>query len=62
MMAKTYGMLPSEVQARATTFDVMVMDVMAAWEKHLDDRANGRISTPDVDTATLEEILKKAKG
>lgn len=33
-LAKTYGVLPSEVLARGTTFDLMVMDVFTTWENH----------------------------
>lgn len=32
-MAKTYGMLPSEIAARATTYDIMITDVYQAWEQ-----------------------------
>lgn len=32
-LAKTYRLLPSEVQANATTFDVMVMNTMLTWEQ-----------------------------
>lgn len=33
-LAKTYGVLPSDVLARGTTFDLMVMDVFTTWENH----------------------------
>jgi hypothetical protein len=33
-IAKTYGLLPSEVLARATTFDLMITDVYSTWENH----------------------------
>ena len=33
-LAKTYGLLPSEVLARGSTFDLMVMDVFTTWENH----------------------------
>lgn len=36
-LAKTYGMLPSEVAARATTFDLMVTDVFTTWENHTEN-------------------------
>jgi hypothetical protein len=36
-LAKTYGLLPSEVVARATTFDMMVTDVCATWEQFKND-------------------------
>lgn len=33
-IAKTYGLLPSEVAARATTFDIMITDVYTTWENY----------------------------
>jgi len=33
-LAKTYHMLPSEVIDRATTYDIMIADVMMTWENH----------------------------
>lgn len=32
-LAKTYHVLPSEVLAKATTYDIMITDVMITWEK-----------------------------
>lgn len=31
-LAKTYHILPSDVLTRATTFDLMIYDVMTTWE------------------------------
>lgn len=33
-MAKTYGLLPSEVVQRATAYDIMITDVLMTWETH----------------------------
>lgn len=33
-IAKTYGILPSEVIERASTYDIMITDVYTAWENH----------------------------
>ena len=62
MLAKNYGQLPSYVRDNATTFDVMVLDVMMAWERYQDDRANGRITAPEVDQTVLEEMIKHTRG
>jgi hypothetical protein len=40
----------------------MVHDVLMAWDRHNNDQANGKMSTPHVDDETLMEIMKKAKG
>ena len=33
-LAKTFGCLPSQVRDQATTYDLMIYDVMMAWEKY----------------------------
>jgi hypothetical protein len=54
-LAKEYGMLPSYVRLHADTYDVMVLDVMAAWEDHQRSRASGNPSTPQL---SEEEMMK----
>lgn len=61
-MARTFGCLPSDVQARGTTYDIMVYDVLMAWDQYREDKKNGKITTPMVDEKELLEILKRAKG
>jgi len=51
-MAKHYGVLPSDIIDRATTFDLMVYDISLTWEKHIRDEANGVV--PEY---TQEELL-----
>lgn len=53
-----YNQLPSRVAAEATTFDLMVVDVYTAWEKH---KMNPSEQT-QYKTENLEEILKSARG
>lgn len=33
-LAKTYHLLPSQVIANATTYDMMITDVLATWENY----------------------------
>jgi hypothetical protein len=33
-IAKTYGVLPSQVAREATTYDLMITDVYQAWEQY----------------------------
>jgi hypothetical protein len=61
MLAKTYHKLPSEVLAHATTFDIMVYDVMTAWEQEQSDRANGVKKTPELTQQQMLEMLAKTK-
>ena len=57
-MARHYRKLPSEIVEQATTFDVMVMDVMTTWENYRrNPQGEGNYKTED-----LEELVKKAKG
>jgi hypothetical protein len=40
----------------------MVYDVMVAWDNYKEDRANGRLTPPQVSEEKLLEIMRKAKG
>jgi len=62
-MAKTYGMLPSQVEAMATTFDIMITDVYSTWERMQQDKAHGK--GPDLnsfDPEQLKTMLEAAKN
>ena len=57
-LAKNYGLLPSEVLARSTTFDLMVMDVFTTWENHQRNPNDaGNFSQED-----LQKIVEKSKN
>jgi len=58
-MAQKYGLLPSEVMDRATTFDLVVMDMTHTWERMIHDKSSGKTHTPNVKQETLELILEK---
>lgn len=60
-MAKTYGQLPSYVRDTASTYDVMVMDLMMSWENKKYDEANGIKSVPKLSQETMLDMLKRAK-
>lgn len=57
-MARHYRKLPSEIAEQATTFDIMVMDVMTTWENY---KRNPQ-SEDNYKTEDLEELVKRAKG
>lgn len=61
-VAKTYGLLPSEVVARATTFDLMITDVLSSWEKHQMDQSTNKVSPESFSQDQLQEILEKSRG
>lgn len=50
------------VLTQGTTFDIMVHDVMVAWENHKQEKASGKLTPPEVSEETLLEIMRKAKG
>jgi hypothetical protein len=53
-----YNQLPSTVLRDATTFDLMVVDVYTAWEKHKMDPSDNDQYDPD----QLAELLKGVRG
>lgn len=57
-MARQYRLLPSEVAERATTFDVMVLDVMTTWEEYRRDPENAA----NYKTEDLEKLVKRTKA
>jgi len=61
VIAKTYGMLPSEVLRRATTYDLMIADVMSSWEEYQYNKAMGKNPIPDYTTDELVEMFNKGK-
>ena len=63
-MAEKYGMLPSQVEQNATTYDLMVSDVLATYENFQQQKANGKVD-PSVYQFTDDELkamMEKASG
>jgi hypothetical protein len=58
MMGKRYGLLPSEVIARATTFDLVIMDASVGYQAEM-DRQSRSDYVPDI---PLEDLMKIHKG
>lgn len=56
-----YGQLPSTVNANATTFDIMVMDVMLSWEKQEYDKAAGVKTAPEYSQADLQAMINRVR-
>lgn len=61
VIAKTYGMLPSQVIGNATTYDLMIADVMSSWEEYQYNKAMGKNPIPDYTTEELITMFNKAK-
>ena len=61
-ISERYGMLPSEVINRATTFDVFVADTAIGYRNLLQDRAIDPNKVPNYNQEELQEFLKASKG
>lgn len=63
-MAEKYHMLPSQVEAHATTYDFMITDVLAAYERFKQAKSKGGTLDPkmyDLSQEQLLTILNKGK-
>ena len=56
-----YGQLPSYIQANATTFDIMVYDVMMSWEEHQQKQAEGKNSAPELSQEQMFAAIERVK-
>ena len=56
--------MPSEVLARATTFDLMVTDVLATYETYESYKAAGKVMPQDIAYSVdeLQAIMEKTRG
>lgn len=63
-MAREYGLLPSEVAQRASTYDIMVMDVVATYEQYQQQQQSGQINTDlyQYSTEEMTAMMEKARG
>jgi len=61
VIAKTYGMLPSQVLGNATTYDLMISDVMSSWEEYQYNKAMGKTTVPNYSTQELLDMMQKGK-
>jgi hypothetical protein len=61
-MAEKYGMLPSMVAQYATTYDLMITDVLATYDNYQQQKASGKLVDASVYGYTTEDLIKlKAK-
>jgi len=62
-IAERYGMLPSEVMHRATTFDVFICDAAASYRQSVERAARDRTRDPQsFSQDELLKILKETRG
>ena len=59
MLGKRYGMLPSEVIVKATTFDLVIMDMALSYKQHIQEsQKEGYV--PNVSQEELIKIKERA--
>jgi hypothetical protein len=57
-----YGQLPSQVRDTATTYDLMVADIMLSWESQKIEEMKGGIKTPPkLSEAQMKAMLDRVK-
>jgi hypothetical protein len=61
VMAKTYGLLPSQIQALGTTYDLEVFSVLTAWEQKQIDKAQGKVSAPSLSQDEMKSMIDRVK-
>jgi hypothetical protein len=42
-MAEKYGMLPSQIAEHATTYDIMITDVLATYDSYQQQKQSGKL-------------------
>lgn len=58
-MAERYGMLPSQIIEHATTYDLMISDVLATYDKYQESKTKGKgRADPSIYAFTQEELVK----
>lgn len=61
-ISERYGMLPSEVIGRATTFDVFIADTAISYRNLVQERQMNPNQAPEVSEADLLEALRTVNG
>lgn len=62
-LAKTYKLLPSQVLASATTFDLYVLDTATRYVKYQQDVAEGKqAKAHKLSQQEMLDMIKRARG
>ena len=56
-----YGVLPSDVKLRATTYDMLVTEALLSWEKEQYERAQGKLPTPKLSQEEMKAMINNVK-
>jgi hypothetical protein len=61
-MAKAFGLLPSQVRDKATTYDIKVTETLVAWENKLHEEAStGRPAVPKLSQDAMMAMMERVK-
>jgi len=58
-MAQRYGLLPSQVLVKATTFDLEILDIAKSWERWRTNKTNG--IHDDISTDVMQQAIAKVR-
>ena len=61
-MAEKYHMLPHEVADRATTYDMIIQDVLHTYDEYQVKQRNGGDLNAMVKTEDLQSLVEQARG
>ena len=57
-MAERFHMLPSQVEQHATTYDFMIVDVLAAYDRFQVSKTKNKIPSADAYNLSQDQLLK----
>ena len=57
-LAEQYGQLPHQVEQNATTYDLMIMDVLATYDNYMEQKNKRGTVDPKTYKFTQEELQK----
>ena len=60
-LGKRYSLLPSEVMSKASTFDLVVLDAALGYQNYIQDRAEGKKTTPKLSQEEMMAALERVR-
>jgi hypothetical protein len=60
-LGKRYSLLPSEVMVKASTFDLVVLDAALGYQTYIQDRAEGKKTTPKLSQEEMMAAMERVR-
>ena len=60
-LGKRYSLLPSEVMSKASTFDLVVLDAALGYQNYIQDRAEGKKTTPKLSQEEMMAAMERVR-